>query len=174
MISSLHSLYDVLPFSSSLPRESCKNLLHLLSTGSQCTARIHTTTFRASEEAPRRVPQKKAPRPVTSDLGAAPSFFALCQEPLPFLATALRSLPAGRSSDSRIFLLPAPSHPPLMACSGSLQVSSPVTAAGPCRICLATGFPFKPERAPTGKIFCFVEQHDTTGPPSRQIKKDTS
>jgi len=37
----------------------------------------------------------------------------------------------GRSSDSRIFLLLAPSHPSTAQGSGCLQVSSPTTAAGP-------------------------------------------
>ncbi len=47
---------------------------------------------------------------------------------------------SGRSSDSRITLLAAPSHQDIPN-SGIVRLSSPITAAGPSLIC--TGFPFQ-------------------------------
>jgi hypothetical protein len=49
----------------------------------------------------------------------------------------------GRSSDFRIYLLPAPSQSVYRRISGPLRGSSPITAAGPYRI--FTGFPIVPE-----------------------------
>jgi hypothetical protein len=107
---------------------------------------------------------KKSPWTHGKDPRTAPSFFVLCAEPCVVPRDGSWLHPVGRSSDSRIFLLPAPSHLPPRASSGSLQVSSPVTAAGPCRIAIRRPASLSsPNGHPQDTLDCFDFYKNSTG-----------